>query len=320
MTRLSNPANVTVLTTQILTAPAIWHGVQSLQTPLQILSTFAYAAIHHRAERPSGMLPSNTISPEKWIVAVIEGANDLAAQWKHLLVFCGLLMGLQKATDQRLLACAKSIEMSIVRVVNDVMLNQDERSWWTIHVLPLTIGSVFGSLSTKAKTGLHYEMLIPLVLQSTFHSDIALNRGYFLSGIDVDVLQIEGSRFQWSLTSPTYEQIKRLSTSPLVKVLGSLSQVVAFGIRCTEQPSLLNTLADDLLAFCKSLDVQWRQNKLSEIDTQEESHFLTAETQSLTLPDLWRLLQSVSFAVVAMLRSLLETVLSTGIVPQPSGS
>ena len=319
LTKLTNPANVILLTAQILTAPAIWQGVQSLDAPLQILYTFAYATIHHKAERPGGSLPSNTIPPERWITAVAEGTNDLSTKWKHLLVFSGLLLGIQRAADQRLLASAKSIEVSFVRVANDVMLNQDERSWWTTHILPLTIGSVFGSLSTNAKAGLHYETLVPLVLQSTFHSDVALNHGYFLSGIDVDVLQSEESRFQWLRTSATHEKVRHLTTSPLVGILGPLSQIVAFGIKTTEQLNLILTLSEDLLAFCKSLDVQWRQNKLSEIAVQEELHFLTEETRSSTLPNLWRLLQSVSFAIIVMLRSMLEAVLRTAIVPRQSG-
>ena len=310
---------MTLLSTQILTAPAIWDEVQNLETPLQILSTLAYATIHHNSRRLNGLLPINSIPLERWIVAVTDGANDLSAKWKHLLVFCGLLLGLQKAANSVSLACAESVEMDIVRVTNGIMCSREGPSWWTVHVLPLAIGSVFGSLSAKAKTRLHYETLVPLVLQSTFRSDIALNSGYFLSSIDIDVLQTEGNRFHWSFASTTYEQIRRLIKSPLVGTLGSLSQIVAFGIRSTEQSSLLTALVDDLLAFCRSLDVQWRQNKLSEIDSQEENHFLTEETRNSTLPDLWRLLQSVSFAVVTMLSSLLETVLRTAVVPRQSG-
>ena len=45
LTTLSNPLNVTLLTSHLLTAPAIWNKVDGLQTCLRIISIFNTAAI-----------------------------------------------------------------------------------------------------------------------------------------------------------------------------------------------------------------------------------------------------------------------------------
>src|SRR5688500_8813507 len=45
LTTLSNPLNITLLTSQLLTAPAIWQRVEGLKTSLRIISIYNTAAI-----------------------------------------------------------------------------------------------------------------------------------------------------------------------------------------------------------------------------------------------------------------------------------
>ena len=312
---------MTLLTEHILTAPAIWLKTQSLQTPLQILSAFASATFQQQTKRPFGP-PSglSLLSQENWVKAVTKGVSGHSAKWKHLLVLCGLLLGFKKDVgDRKLPASARTIEMTLVHVVNIILSDKEEQNWWSTHVIPLIIGSVFSILSKEAKIELHHEMLIPLIIRSTFFSDAALNHGYFLSAIDLDVVQDEGNKFHWRLDSLTYGQVRYLSTSPLVGLLGALSHVVAYSVTTIDVPDLLDTVTLDLLTFCKSLDIQWRQNKLSEIDAREEDQFLVQETRSSTLPILWHLLQSVGFAVVVTLRSLVETLVMKITTPRDTG-
>ena len=75
----------------------------------------------------------------------------------------------------------------------------------------------------------------------------------------------------------------------------------------------------DLSAFTRSLCVQWRQNKLSEIDITEESMFLSEESLRTTIPLLWRVLNSSMYAIVIVLRSLLGRVLGDNRIPNEDG-
>ena len=253
-------------------------------------------------------------------MAVTEGIHNLSPKWKHLLVYCGLLLGFEKDNRKSGLGVGvRHIEMTLVHLINFILSNETEQNWWSMHVISLTVGSIFNSLSKEAKVRLDHDLLLPLITKSTLFSDAALNHGYFLSTIDIDIVQDEGNKFCWRPNSLTYVQVRHLSNSPLVRLLGPLSQVVRFSIATIEETEVLDVFTLDLLTFSKSLDVQWRQNKLAEIDVREEDQFLVGETRSQTLPVLWRLLQTVGFAIVVMLRSLVETLLTISITPQNKG-
>jgi hypothetical protein len=76
---------------------------------------------------------------------------------------------------------------------------------------------------------------------------------------------------------------------------------------------------DDLELFARTLHLQWRQNKLSEIDSSEEKLFLDQVTLERTTPELWKLLRSTIFAVVIVLRSVIGRMLGDGSLANDEG-
>ena len=110
-----------------------------------------------------------------------------------------------------------------------------------------------------------------------------------------------------------------MTTGPLIASLSSLSRLTAFCVENVPNTDLLSIMITDLSAFTRSLCVQWRQNKLSEIDITEESMYLSEESLRATIPSLWHVLKSTMFAIVIVLRSLLGRVLGDNRMPADSG-
>jgi hypothetical protein len=70
-------------------------------------------------------------------------------------------------------------------------------------------------------------------------------------------------------------------------------------------PKLVAQSVDYMADFVRTLMVQWRQNKLSEVDVTEEIEFLDAESLKTTIPALWTLLRNCMYSVVIVLRAVL---------------
>src|SRR6187402_261190 len=111
LTTLSNPLNVTLLTSHLLTAPAIWSQVDGLHTCLRIISIFNTAAITVRKYQLEGHpKPHDLYQPRQgggigcddWARAVVKGLDDRSARWQHLLVIGGVLIGMEGQERQGL--------------------------------------------------------------------------------------------------------------------------------------------------------------------------------------------------------------------------
>src|SRR4051812_36525790 len=104
LTTLSNPLNISLLTSQLLTAPAIWNHVDGLATSLRIISIFNTAAITVRKFQLEGHdKPHDAYQPrlgggiscDDWARAVVKGADDRSSRWQHVLVIGGVLLGME---------------------------------------------------------------------------------------------------------------------------------------------------------------------------------------------------------------------------------
>lgn len=109
--------------------------------------------------------------------------------------------------------------------------------------------------------------------------------------------------------STTFYQVKQMSSRPLVASMGPLSRLVAHSVGSCGDSTILHTLVDDLHGFARTLTVQWRQNKLSEVDLAEESLYLQQESLETTLPLLWHILKTAMFATVVVLGAAVGRVL-----------
>lgn len=321
LTLLRNPLNVTLLTSQLLSAPSIWKRPDGLRPTIRILSIFNSAAIHLVQSEDSVDLnrqfpTQRGLGREEWAIAVVKGADDRSPRWRHLCVLAGLLIGFEGRGKQSIrTSLRRKLESATVKAVNVALQEGEASNELAGNSIAIMLSHAFDLLSDSEKMNLNNDQLLPVLIHAPFFSEEGLQYGYFLSTIDSDVVQREGMKFDWSIKSSTYVQCQRMTTGPLIASLGSLSRLTAFCVENVQNADLLSTMITELSAFTRSLCVQWRQNKLSEIDITEESMYMSDESRKTTIPLLWRVLKSTMFAVIIILRSLLGRVLGGSLMP-----
>lgn len=174
----------------------------------------------------------------------------------------------------------------------------------------MVLNYTFELLSDFERSQLDYDRLLPLLVRTTFFSGEGLEGGYFLGTIDRDVVEVPGKRFKWSAQSPSYIHTTVISTRPLISSLGPLSRLIAHSLENARDPELVSGVVGSLADFARTLMVQWRQNKLSEVDVSEEAEFFDGESLKTTIPALWKLLRTCMFSVIIVLRAVLGRVIN----------
>ena len=228
----------------------------------------------------------------------------------------GLLAGLEgRAQQEGSDAMRRTLEGATVKAANISLREGEAKNEYISDSIAVLLSQAFGLLSDGCQLDLDHDLLLPIVYYAPLFARGGLHYGYFLSTIDADILQSPGMRFDWSSHSSTYARYQRMVTGPLVASLGPLSRLMAFSIEHVQDWELLFTMVKDLATFSRSLSVQWRQNKLSEIDLAEESTYLSEETMRHTIPLLWRVLRSTMFAIIVALQALLRRVLDDSRMP-----
>lgn len=255
----------------------------------------------------------SSLAQEDWVVAVAKGADERSPRWRHLLLLGGVLLGCEKQNRQAIPATLRrSLENAMISALNISLHEAREDSHLAINTIVITINYTFSTLSDTEKEKIHYNLLLPLLCWALFFSGDGLHFGYFLSTMDADLVEGSDQKFDWSLKSPSFEQIQRMASSPLIASLGSLSRLIAHSVEHIQDVNLLAALVSGISAFTRSLGVQWRQNKLSEIDAHEEITFLSGESLRNSLPLLWQTLKASVFCIIVILRPLLSRVLEDG--------
>jgi hypothetical protein len=312
---LNNPLNITLLTSQLLSAPALWSRSNALTPSLSFMSVFHSAAIKcQQRELANREIHDTPVSPRphveshlplhEWITAVLQGADQHSAPDHHLLAIGGLIVGLATQDhDFKTSNIAYTLRSAFVKAVNLALLEAPADDDTAHGTICLALNHAFTHLSDLDRSSLDYDRLLPVLMTSTFHSSHGLHSGYFLGAADADLQQASNQQFNWPSASPSYQQIESILKSPLIASLGPLSRLIAHTIDHVQDPWLVQSAVEDLSDFSRRLGTQWRQNKLSEIDVSEESVFLHEEARNSTVPTLWRLLRSTLFAIVIILRS-----------------
>ena len=251
---------------------------------------------------------------------MVKGADDRSPRWRHLCVLAGLLIGFEGRGEKTIpISLRRKLENATVKAVNLALHEGEASNELAGNSITMMLSHVFDLLSDSQKMKLNSDLLLPVLIHAPYFSKEGLQYGYFLSTIDSDVVQREGMKFDWSTKSSTYVRCQRMTAGPLIASLGSLSRLTAFCAENVPNADLLSAMITDLSAFTRSLCVQWRQNKLSEIDITEESIYLSEESLRNTIPLLWRVLKSTMFAVVIVLKSLLGRVLGDNRMPADGG-
>ena len=325
LTLLSNPLNITLLASHILSAPAIWQNPDGVRTSLQVLGTFNSASIQ-KLEQDD---PNSSFSPhpageglahDEWVKAIVKGADDRSSRWKHLLLLSGLLLGFEGQGRHRLpLALRENLKSAIIKAANYALQDVKEEDGLDASTTAIVLSNVSDIISPAERSYLNHDLLLPILIRAIFFTKGGINWGYFLGTMDSDIVQTTNNKFNWSSKSSTYHQVQRMASSPLYNTIGPLSKLSAYCVENVKNISLLFSMISDLLAFSRSLNLQWQQNKLSEIDPTEEDEFLHEESVKSTIPLLWRVLKSVLFATIIIQRSLLGRVLGDWRLPITQG-
>ncbi|KAF2852691.1 hypothetical protein T440DRAFT_488222 [Plenodomus tracheiphilus IPT5] len=341
LTTLGNPHNLSLLTSHLLTAPALWDRPDGVRTPLRLLSVF-HAAVttlinHHHEVRykkapelqPGQPLVGGGLSLDEWIRAIVAGADERSQRWKHLVVLGGLLIGIGNLEEQGLdlywvSAIRKRVEAALVRATNLALIEVRERSETDGlggQTITLVLNHTFGCLADIERAQLDYDLLLPVLIGTAYYSSEGFQSAYFLGGLDLDVRVAQSGRLDWNKLSSSYRQVENIMNRPLVASMGPLSRLIAHSVENAKNPWIIQTMMDDLASFARALTTQWRQIKFSDIDPAEEAAQLEEEALNITTPKLWNLLKAALFATTIILRGVLirtlgdRTLASDAIAP-----
>lgn len=322
LTELTNPLNLSLLTSQFLTAPAIWYRHAPDADPLRstclrVLSVYNTAAIHVRrneldnADKQRALGFGITTSPavggglrsEAWARAVVQGADERSSRWQHLLVLAGLFMGFEGQERQSLSAgMRRTLEGAVVTAANLALRSLDSEPPVARAAVVLALNWAFPLLPEVAREGVDCDALLPVAVQAMV-GEAGYQGGLFLGLIGPDVRQVD-QRLDWPETSRSFMAIKDLGSKPLVETAGPLSKLIAYSTEKAKDHRLVLGAQDDLLAFTSTLVAQWWNVRLSDVEVSEEGSLLTGNTLQATWPALWRMLTNILFAAVAIMRAV----------------
>lgn len=314
---LTNHLNVTLLSSQLLSSPAIWDHQIDLHTCRRVLSVFNTAAIgilqNESSEDPRAPYARRGLSRDAWVKAVINGADEKSPRWRHVLLLGGVLLGFESQNRQGLSRnLRRKVESALVRATNLALQENPALDGFGGYAITMVLNYTFELLSDLHRDQIHYDQLLPRMIHVMFFSsEEGLGSAYFLGAVDREIVEARVSKkFVWSPTSTTYKNVKDISSRPLIASLGPLSRLIAHAMENVKDPDIVAGAMTSLNDFVRTLLVQWRQNKLSEVDPSEETEFLDAESLKVTIPDLWKLLRPIMFSAVIILRAVLGRVLN----------
>ncbi|RAL15097.1 putative peroxisomal membrane protein Pex17 [Aspergillus homomorphus CBS 101889] len=317
---LGNPLNITLLASQLLAAPALWDSSVDLLACRKILSVFNTAAIAllQSEESEDPRIPyakPRKIEREDWVKAVVNGADDKSPRWRHVILIGGVLLGFEGQNRQGLPSrVRRKLESALVTAAQLALEEPDLQNEIDGRCVTMVLNYTFELISDHEKSRLNYDCLLPVMVNATFVSPEGLEGGYFLGTVDKDIVEAPGKRFQWSPQSDTFLRVTAISSSPLVSALGPLSRLIAHAIENVRDPGLVARSLDQITDFVRTLMVQWRQNKLSEVDRAEEAEFLDPESLGSTIPGLWKLLRNCLYSIVIVLRAVVGRILNDPIL------
>lgn len=251
------------------------------------------------------------IDCEEWVKAVVNAPDEKSPRWRHLLLIGGTLIGFEGQNRQGLSWNMRAkLESALVTAVRLALEELGPENGVDAQCITMVLNYTFELLSDSERANLDYNRLLPVMVQTTYSSPEGLQGGYFLGAIDKDIIEAQGRRFKWPAQSVTFGHVSAILSSPLVASLGPLSRLMAHAVENTHDPTIVSQSVDHIAGFARTLMVQWRQNKLSEVDRTEEAEFLDPDSLSSTLPAMWKLLRNCLFSTVIVLRAVLGRVIN----------
>lgn len=226
---LKNPANVSLLAQQLLTAPALWGPSSSVRRLTLLLD-----------------VASVTTTSQTRMHALLNTNPDIPP-FRRLLFLAGLV----RANPEN-----ATLEMAFVRTASHALKERSDDLAQACIAISLT--HAFETLSVTSRSRLPWALLLPLVVKCAYFSSHGLQAAIWLDSINRDVKL----SLAWSDSCASYLCCREVSRHYLVANLGAVSRLVSFAPH-----NCSFNLVRELAEFCHSVTSRWRNNRLSVVDT-----------------------------------------------------
>ena len=314
---LHNPLNLGVLTSQLLTSPAIWRRGDGLRAAVRVLSIYNSAALRVRqsdADRAAARHQQREagLGCDAWTRGVVQGADARSSRWQHLLVLTGVLVGMDGAGDGHRPTISRSLRSTlqdaVVTAANLALERPMQDGVVGAASLVFALSYAFPLLDEWYKAALNCDALLPLLVWAAT-ADEGFARGDFLRGIDSDLRQV-GGRLVWRPEAPSFQRLRAFEARPLMLRMGPVAVMAAFAVRHVRSPAVVVEALDGLVEFSSGLLRLWQANTLSDVDRAAEPLRISADTLQGPWPALWLLLQKALYSVIL----ILEAVVARGLL------
>ncbi|CAK7223650.1 hypothetical protein SEUCBS140593_005307 [Sporothrix eucalyptigena] len=341
LTTLTNPLNVTLLTSHFLTAPSIWGPLSapspsSTSTPeaaastcFRIISVFNTAGIHvrrheleenaaHRhglagsAAYRQGIKEDRRPDSETWARAVAQGADSKSPRWRHLLVLVGVLLGLEGSDRQSLSRSRRAaLEEGVVAAANLALGEAAARPDGALsrYAVVMGLNYAFTLLSEHARVSLQGDLLLPAIVD-VLAGPFGFDGGRILEAIAMDPLVTRSPTvLQWPEASASFQHLRRRETQQALSIVasaGPLAAMAAFAVERAASPQAVLHALDGLLALAEAAGARWAAAGVLHVPptVSDEASFLSLETAQTTWPLLWQHLKKILYAAAVILQAL----------------
>ncbi|KYK60132.1 peroxisomal membrane protein Pex17 [Drechmeria coniospora] len=338
LAQLSNPLNLSLLTSQLLTARAIWHRQDGPRTAIRIIGIYHTAAARvrdhemqnakHAAASPmEGTREANSgLRCDAWARAVVKGADERSRRWQHLLVLTGILVGMEGNNRRALSSGLRStLEQAVVTAANLALDENVEDGLPAAASIVTALNFAFPLLSDHRRAQINCNALLPMAVWA-ITAEEGFCDGQFLKAIARDTTETAAALLHWPATSPSSRLLQDMDKQPLMANVGPLAKLAGFAVQHATDTAAVLQAHDALAVFTSRLLDCWARNPLSGVDAASEGTCLTADTLQNTWPLLWQVLRKLLYGTVAVLhaivsRSLLDPrMLAHGMAPGVSAT
>ncbi|KJZ72908.1 hypothetical protein HIM_07671 [Hirsutella minnesotensis 3608] len=313
LSRLSNPLNLGVLTSQLLTAPAIWHRQEGPRTALRVIGIYSAAASRVRdsnsdgaRRKTPGSIESGGLRCDEWARAVVKGADDRSRRWQHLLVLTGVLLGMEGDGRRSLSWSLRgNLEQAVVTATNFALDQTVQDGLPASASIMTALNFAFPILSDANKARINHSVLLPIAVWALTGEE-GFGDGRFLIGVGNDTVESSSHVLRWPANSSSFHTIQGLEKQPLMANLGPLSKLAAFAVQHARDSAAVLHAQETLLVFTSRVFNEWHKIALSGVDADFESKQLAPETLRTTWPLLWQVFRKLMFGCVAILQAIVS--------------
>ncbi|KAH8673586.1 peroxisomal membrane protein Pex17 [Xylariales sp. PMI_506] len=310
LARLNNPLNISLLTSHVLTARAIWERPDGLRTSLRIISVYSSAArrviqnAEDNAKLSWGQQPTGSeVKPDQWARAVAKGADERSSRWKHLLVLTGILVGMEGEGRRTLSSSLKStLEQAVITASNLALSDRAQTQEYGTYAVILALSYAFPVLSDWNRPLMDCNLVLPAALLAMIGPE-GFEEGEFLRMISAG--NVAGHEAFYRASPDSFAQVQQIATRPLVQNMGPLSRLAVFAVEHATDSRIVLQGQRTLVDFSAGMLEKWRQCPFSDIDISTEAAVLPAVILQGPWNMLWQLLKKIMYTVVCTVQPII---------------